>query len=147
MLTEEQIKHNLGRGKDLRGEKFNRLTPLYPLEKRVKRFIVWHCKCDCGNECDVIGSHIISGHTKSCGCMMIESSKKTGSKKFIDLTGQKFGKLTVIKRVDDYITPGGNSHQVRYLCQCDCEKNTLVTVLSSNLKRGNVSSCGCMGKI
>lgn len=146
MLTEEQIKHNLGKGKDLRGKKFNRLTPLYPLEKRVKRAIVWHCKCDCGNECDVIGSHILSGHTKSCGCMMIESSKRTGSKKFIDLTGQKFGKLTVIKRVDDYITPGGNNHQVRYLCQCDCEKNTLVTVIRSNLKRGNVSSCGCMGK-
>lgn len=146
MLTEEQIKQNLGKGKDLRGEKFNKLTPLFPLEKRVKRFIVWHCKCDCGNECDVIGSHIISGHTKSCGCVATEHIKQQGMKKFIDLTGQKFGKLTVIKRVEDYILPGSGIHHIQYLCQCDCENHTKIIVLSSNLKTGHTLSCGCMGR-
>ena len=73
-MTEEEIKKNLGHGKDLRGIKFNKLTPLYPLKERKKRFIVWHCKCDCGNECDVIGSHLTSGHTKSCGCYQKEKA-------------------------------------------------------------------------
>lgn len=145
MLTEEQIKHNLGRGKDLRGEKFNKLTPLFPLEKRIKKFIVWHCKCDCGQECDVIGSHLISGHTKSCGCIAIEHIQKQGQKKFIDLTGQIFGRLAVIKRVEDYIT-SNNNHYIQYLCQCNCENHTLIKVIGSNLKNGNTSSCGCIGQ-
>lgn len=143
MLSEKQIKKNLGRGKDLRGEKFGRLTPLYPLEKRVKRFIVWHCICDCGNECDVIGSHLTSGHTKSCGCLQSEKAKEIGSSHFKDLTGKQFGRLTVIKRVEDYIS--NNSRQVQYLCQCNCENHTLIKVLSSNLKQGNTMSCGCIG--
>lgn len=33
-MTEEEIKKNLGHGKDLRGIKFNKLTPLYPLKER-----------------------------------------------------------------------------------------------------------------
>ena len=36
-----------------------------------------------------------------------------------DLTGQRFGMLTVIKQIDDYITPNGRHHD-RWLCQCDC---------------------------
>ena len=109
MLSEDQIKKNLGRGKDLRGGKFGRLTPLYPQKERIKRFIVWHCVCDCGNECDVIGSHLTTGHTKSCGCLQLEKAKEVGSSKFKDLTGQKFGRLTVLKRVEDYIYPNNPS--------------------------------------
>lgn len=30
---------------------------------------VWHCKCECGNECDVILSNLTCGHTTSCGCI------------------------------------------------------------------------------
>ena len=32
--------------------------------------------------------------------------------KYIDLSGQKFGKLTVIKRVEDHITPSGQHKQL-----------------------------------
>lgn len=60
--------------------------------------------------------------------------------RFIDLTGQKFNKLTVIKRVEDYISPNGH-HYVQWLCKCDCGKD--VVVLSSNLKSGHTKSCGC----
>ena len=60
--------------------------------------------------------------------------------KFIDLAGQKFNKLTVIKRVDDYISPKGR-HYVQWLCKCDCGNN--IIVLSCNLKSGHSKSCGC----
>lgn len=30
----------------------------------------WHCKCDCGKECDVQRSALTSGATKSCGCLI-----------------------------------------------------------------------------
>ena len=29
---------------------------------------IWHCKCDCGGEKDVIGKLLRNGHTHSCGC-------------------------------------------------------------------------------
>ena len=56
-------------------------------------------------------------------------------RKFIDLTGQKFGKLTVIKRVEN------DKHgQVMWLCECDCGCNSVV--MGYNLKREHTKSCG-----
>lgn len=55
--------------------------------------------------------------------------------KLINLVGEKFGKLTVIERVD---TPHGH---VRWRCKCDCGKECVV--YGSSLKSGNTTSCGC----
>ena len=55
---------------------------------------------------------------------------------FIDLKGQKFEKLSVIKRVESR-----NNHTM-WLCKCDCGKQTVVN--ASNLKRGHTQSCGCL---
>lgn len=59
--------------------------------------------------------------------------------KAIDLTGMKFGRLTVIERAGS--TKAG---QARWRCKCECGNNT--TVEASHLKRGNVQSCGCLFK-
>lgn len=39
--------------------------------------------------------------------------------KYIDLTGQKFGRLTVVKRVENYVSPKGQK-QAQWLCKCKC---------------------------
>lgn len=62
--------------------------------------------------------------------------------KFIDLTGKRFGKLTVISRCKDYTSPKGKTY-VQWLCQCDCGNKTKVT--TSNLK-GHTKSCGCLNR-
>lgn len=62
---------------------------------------------------------------------------------FIDLTGKRFGRLTVIKRVKDRITKSGY-HIVRYECICDCG-NTVV-VNGNSLRMGKTASCGCYRK-
>lgn len=62
-----------------------------------------------------------------------------------DLTGMTFGRLTVIKRVKDYISPKGQ-RKTRWLCQCDCEKHTLIEVHAQSLIRGTTKSCGCLQK-
>lgn len=50
-----------------------------------------------------------------------------------DLTGQVFGKLTVIKRVD-----GGSS---RWLCHCECGNEKVI--YGTNLVNGKSKTCGC----
>ena len=63
-----------------------------------------------------------------------------------DLTGEVFGRLTVVQQIEDYISPNGD-RQARWLCKCNCEAHTLTMVTGSNLKRKNgVRSCGCIGR-
>ena len=57
------------RGKDITGQRFGRLTALYPLKERSKkRYVVWHCRCDCGNEADFSYNALMYSELKSCGC-------------------------------------------------------------------------------
>ena len=45
---------------DICGERFGMLTAIAPTEKRdAKRFVIWHCKCDCGN-ITVVGQTLMS---------------------------------------------------------------------------------------
>lgn len=53
-----------------------------------------------------------------------------------DITGQKFGKLTVIRKTDERYIDGS----VLYLCKCDCGKEIKST--SSRLKSGHLKTCG-----
>lgn len=61
--------------------------------------------------------------------------------KFIDLTGQRFGRLIVIGRGEDYISPKGKA-SIRWNCLCDCGKNHLT--YGQFLVNGTVQSCGCL---
>lgn len=55
-------------GKDLTGKRFGRLTVLKQNGRDKKGYIIWRCKCDCGNECNVISRYLASNGTTSCGC-------------------------------------------------------------------------------
>ena len=67
---------------DMVGKKFGKLTVLFESEPYVKpcgqSMIKYHCKCDCGNETDVVGSKLRTGHTTSCGCHRKELLYKHG---------------------------------------------------------------------
>lgn len=56
---------------DITNQRFGKLIALYPCDykKTNSSTILWHCKCDCGNECDINGSNLRLGLTKSCGCI------------------------------------------------------------------------------
>jgi hypothetical protein len=57
-------------------------------------------------------------------------------RKAIDVNGQKFGRLTVLRRTSN------SSGQARWDCICDCGKE--INVAGSHLKHGNTKSCGCL---
>lgn len=61
-----------------------------------------------------------------------------------DLTGQRFGRLVVL-REGNRILDGGYamSHKARWICRCDCGNETVV--IGENLRQGNTRSCGCLG--
>ena len=56
-------------GYDLTNQKFGKLTALYPCNYKKTGSIIWHCKCDCGKECDIESYNLRANLTKSCGCI------------------------------------------------------------------------------
>ena len=127
----------MGKFIDLTGKTFNRLTVLYKTENKQGNDWIWHCKCECGNECDVNGGSLRANRTKSCGCLKKEKDRSTKNT-WNDLTGQKFGHLTVVERVES-----DKYGHARWKCQCDCPAHTELIVIGDNLKRGHTISCGC----
>ena len=59
--------------------------------------------------------------------------------KFIDLTGQTFGKLTVLYRVP-------NTNPIKWHCMCNCDNHTELDVRACHLRSGHTQSCGCYQK-
>lgn len=124
--------------KDLTGKRFGRLTVLRRSDKKYTDGTrMWDCICDCGTEGAYLVRSLINGKTRSCGCLARELSSK---RELIDLTGKRFGRLTVIERAEDYVKKNGK--EPRWKCLCDCGKTTIVS--GNELKRGGVKSCGCL---
>lgn len=122
---------------DLTGRKFNRLTVLRRNGSSNDKRAMWLCECDCGNEITAVGRAIKDGKIKSCGCLKQENLCSRAE----DLTGKKFGRLTVLGRADDYIPPCG-SPKVRWRCLCDCGNETII--VGAYLRNGTSKSCGCL---
>lgn len=93
------------------------------------KHIYWKCLCECGNEVLVRGSHLTDKNkpTISCGCQV-------GSK--LNLVGQQFGKLIVIKEGER-----SKSGRIRWVCKCSCGSEVIVQ--SNHLVDGSIQSCGC----
>ena len=93
------------------------------------------CKCSCGNTKSIRRQALNSGKTKSCGCM---KGKYVGYSARKDITGQEFGRLTALYPTNLRDTTGA----VMWKCKCICGNTTLAS--TTNLRRGDKRSCGCM---
>jgi len=118
---------------DLIGQKHGFLTVIRrlpgPFKGRQQTFL-WEVICSCGN-CDGIPYTITNKNFKR--------NNTCGFHKFIDLTGRKFGKLTVIKMADERIRG-----KIAWVCHCDCNSDTSDVILcSGSLLQDNTKSCGC----
>lgn len=69
-----------GRGLDLTGLKFGKLTVVEKTGLKKNGSFEWLCICDCGNEKKVITPSLRNGNTKSCGCYHVESAKMKDNK-------------------------------------------------------------------
>lgn len=125
--------------KDLTGKRFGKLTVIDRAPSKItpkgQHKTMWNCVCDCGNASVVGTTNLLSGHTKSCGCL--QKTSRLGHIR--DLTGQKFGRLTVVKRAEDMYDKFGR--HTMWECPCECGKTTIVG--TSTLTCGVTKSCGC----
>lgn len=122
--------------KDLKGQKFGKLTVISREESKIKSDkrprTMWMCECECGNYIIADSYNLLGGHTKSCGCLRNNRFVKRNDINFI---GKTFGYLTVIEKDDG---------KDMWLCQCNC--GNITTVKGYNLTSGNTKSCGCYQK-
>lgn len=64
--------------------------------------------------------------------------------KFIDLTGRKFGRLTVLRRHSEGLLRKDGKSVARWVCECSC--GSVVTPLVNSLMQGGTQSCGCLSR-
>lgn len=92
-------------------------------------------RCDCGAEyvrrIQMIFKRPDRPDAESCGCQ--------GVRRFAELAGARFGKLTAIRLEGSKRTAG--RRMARWLCACDCGNEVLV--YRKNLTDGHARSCGC----
>lgn len=110
-------------------KKYGRLTVIKKLPNGYHL-----CRCDCGKEIKVETSNLTNGNTQSCGCLQKERASEAN---FISLIGNIYGKLTVIKRVEN-----NRFNHVCYFCKCECGGTAIVD--ATNLRNGTTNSCGCI---
>lgn len=100
---------------------------------KIKNNATYYCLCECGGFAYVPASYLRNSKTTHCGCIPLKRNT-------IDLTGQKFHKLTVTGR-----STKKRSGKTLWTCNCDCGK--VVHIPSYNLRNGITQSCGCSRRV
>lgn len=114
---------------DLTGNKYGRWTVLE--RDMTKKGTRWICICECGNKKSINPTVLKNGHSQSCGCLWKENVIKDR----IDIVGERYGKLLVIKKIDN---------KGYWECLCDCGNKKII--YAPVLYCGAVKSCGCLKK-
>lgn len=110
------------------GRKFGKLTVVEFDHMGAYSNSYWLCRCDCGETRIVSRRALVNGETKRC--------RNCHQDIKVDLTGKRFGKLTVLGL--DHVDRKRGSF---WLCQCDCGNE--IVMRRDSLTTGNTKSCGC----
>ena len=124
------------------GNTYGYLTVIERAENTKEGRAQWLCRCQCGNTTAVLGKHLRSGNTKSCGCYQKERAAQANMERVGSLVGKKFGKLTVICE-NGFITHTSGKRSRIYYCECECG-NIVPAAQHQYLAYGDLTSCGCI---
>ena len=120
---------------DFTNKQFKNLTVLYRAQDMIKdgkKRIKWHCKCNCGNEFDVLSDNLKRRPNMACkDC----SNKNRAKNNRIDVIGMKFGRLTILDILWDY-------DRAKAVCKCDCGNDYIG--VKADIVSGHTQSCGCL---
>lgn len=115
------------------GDRYGHLVVIGEAEKESNGQLRYKCQCDCGNIIITRGTRLRNGEKKSCGKCIYKNYNN-----FEDLTGKRFGKLTVL----GYVGQRKDRHSL-WKCQCDC--GVIKNISGNNLRSGKTKSCNCLG--
>lgn len=113
------------------GDRYGHLVVIGEAEKESNGQLRYKCQCDCGNIIITRGTRLRNGEKKSCGKCLY--NRHHG---FVDLTGEKFGKITVL----EYVGQNKNRYSI-WKCQCEC--GVIKNIDGHDLRRGKIRSCNC----
>lgn len=119
---------------DITGMRVGALTAIEPTGERKNGYTIWRCRCDCGKEVFVDLRKFKRETARDCGCGL--GGKREAPQ---DLTGLRFGKLTVLERTNMATAQGR-----LWRCRCDC--GNLVDLPAPLLRGGFRRSCGCVNR-
>ena len=115
------------------GQQYGRLKVIEYAYTSEDRHKYWMCECECGNR-EIIKATDLNT-SKRVECLICQ--KKKHKTQYIDETGKRYGKLTVLE-----LDTEKSSKNAFWKCKCDC--GTLLTVEGTKLRSGHTQSCGCI---
>lgn len=121
---------------DINNKKIGRLLILetiYDFENHTKPKV--KCLCDCGKEIILFKNDVLSGSTKSCGCLRKEINSTINEKDWTNVVSDAGVKLLSFAYQNDRGTRMWN-------CECPLCKNTFVA-LPAKVMSCHTTSCGC----
>lgn len=95
------------------GKVFSQLTVVSFIEKRNSTK-VWLCRCSCGEMVNVRQCHLVTSHTRSCGCLKIKTISKTFTKHGALKNGALPRTYTTWRSMLDRCNNEKNSHYKHY---------------------------------
>lgn len=118
------------------GSRFGRWTVIREVAGRPtgsgKKIRCFLCRCECGNEKEVLRNSLIHGKSKSCGCLPKRIRREP-------VVGERFGQLVVVEPIhheyDQFI-------YTKFLCDCGTEKVSRFLSVAA----GQIISCGCVSR-
>lgn len=122
--------------KDRTNMKRGNLTFLKPSRKNGNK-IMWWAQCICGEILEVYSDNNTQISCKTCSNK--QKKEKLKGRNSLDLTNQKFGRLTALYQLEER-----KNNCVMWHCICDCKKE--LDVQTTSLTSGNTKSCGCLKK-
>ena len=115
------------------GQQYGRLKVIEYAYTSEDRHKYWMCECECGNR-EIIKATDLNT-SKRVECLICQ--KKKHKTQYIDETGKRYGKLTVLE-----LDTEKSSKNAFWKCKCDC--GTLLTIEGTKLRSGHTQSCGCI---
>lgn len=120
-------------GTNVDGKRFNHLTVIETLWENTP--VKLKCVCDCGNEYIGIKSDIVSGHTKSCGCLFKTAVAKANTINYTKIEND-YGVI--------FESPSYKNEQGQWVWQCKCPLcGNYFYTLPCKVINGHTTSCGC----
>ena len=124
------------RFQDLTGENFTNLTVMYRAEDHIQKSgrkkIKWHCRCNCGNEIDVIADNLKANPNMTCS---VCANKNRSEHRKINVISNTYGRLTILEVIP-------NTRPTKVKCKCECGNNYVG--LQADIVNGHTQSCGCL---